>query len=87
MPEAKESGTVDPFADMPSGKTFIEEAREFALTLDPDIGPLFGRDVVRLLDALKAERDALRAAVRRAYLSENWPDCRRILKAVLERPE
>lgn len=45
----------DPFRVNPSGKRLIDEMREFAALLDPDLGPCFGRDVVRVLDALEAQ--------------------------------
>jgi hypothetical protein len=39
---------------LPSGKTLLSEMREYAAELDPDMGPLFGRDVVRVIDAFFA---------------------------------
>lgn len=41
-------------------KLFID-VREFASQLDPDIGPCFGEDVIKLIDILIAERNASQA--------------------------
>ena len=39
------------FEEAPSGLTHIEELRRFAEKLPEDLGPCFGRDVVRLCDS------------------------------------
>lgn len=42
-----------------SGKSLVEEMREFALAMPDDYGPLFGCDVVRMLDLVVRYREAL----------------------------
>jgi hypothetical protein len=60
------TGRESPFDLAPSGKTYLDEMREFAARMDPDVGPMFGRDVVRALDDLERLHRTLRAIHRNA---------------------
>jgi hypothetical protein len=62
----------------PSGMTLLEEMRDFAVTSIPEhFGPVFGTDVIRLIDdyaRLLTEQDELRELARSARNTAAAPD-------------